>query len=135
LFLVGGYTGNPIDNQGVDRGDIVYADIAADGTIGGWKSGGTLPAPLGVSSSQLYEDAVYVIGGLDDSGLMTDSIQRATFKDDGTLTPFQTIKSKLPDARGHVHDTPMYKTFLYSVGGQDDAGDSLGTIDIGSFAN
>jgi hypothetical protein len=135
LFLVGGFTGNPIGNAGVDRSDIVYADIAADGTLGAWKSGGKLPAPLSVSSSQLYEDAVYVFGGLDDTSLFSDAIQRATFQDDGTLAPFQTLKTKLPDARGHVHDTPMYKSFVYSVGGQDDGGNSLGTVDIGSFAN
>ncbi len=136
LYLVGGLTGDPVGNSAITHDDCVYADIADDGTLGAWKPAGKLPVALGVSSAQLYEDAVYTFGGLEGNDtVFSDAIRRATFNDDGTLTAFATLKTKLPDARGHVHDTPVWKTFIFSVGGQDDAGESLGTVDVGTFAD
>ena len=128
---MGGLTGDPAGTY-ADHSDVVMADIGDDGVLGEWAPAGKLPTALGVSSAQLYKDAVYTFGGLEGDAF-SDKIRRATFEDDGTLSAFATLPNKLPAARGHVHDTPMYKSFIFSVGGQDDTGTSLGTVDVGHF--
>jgi hypothetical protein len=72
------------------------------------------------------------VGGLEGNSF-SDKIRRGTFNDDGTLAPIATMPGTLPAPRGHVHETPMWKTFFFSVGGQDDDFTSLGTVDVGRF--
>lgn len=132
LYLLGGLRGDPVGNKQDNRKDIVAADIAPDGTLGEWYGAGTLPTSISVSSAQLYKDAVYVFGGLE-SDAFSAKIRRATFLEDGTLSDFTTLKTELPDARGHVHQTPMHGPFIFSVGGKNDLDESLGTIDVGRF--
>jgi hypothetical protein len=132
LYVLGGITGDPTGDA-TDRADAIVADIDADGTLGEWSPAGKLPIALSVSSAQLYKDAVYVLGGLEDGVEFSDKIRRATFQPDGTLSPFATLPNKLPEGRGHVHQTPVYKTLIFSIGGKDNAQKSLGTVDIGRF--
>lgn len=132
LYVLGGIRGNPVGNQADNRKDVVAADIAPDGTLGDWYGAGTLPTSISVSSALLYKDAVYVMGGLEEGGF-TSKIRRATFADDGTLSDFTTLKTQLPDARGHVHQTPAWGSFVFSVGGKNDLDESLGTVDVGRF--
>lgn len=132
LYVLGGITGNPVGNNAKERKDVVFAEIGADGKLSPWYAGGALPEAISVSSAQLHEDSVWVVGGLEEGGF-TNKIRRATFNEDGTLTEFTTLKATLPDARGHVHQTPMYGSFIYSVGGKNDDNESLGTIDVGRF--
>lgn len=131
LYVLGGLTGNPAGDY-VDHSDAIVATIDADGNLGEWSSAGKLPTALGVTSAKIYKDAVYVVGGLE-GDTFSDKIRRATFQPDGTLTAFVTLPGVLPDGRGHVHETPMYKTLIFSVGGQDNAQKSLGTVDVGRF--
>jgi hypothetical protein len=133
VYVVGGLTGDPTSTNIVDHSDAIMATIGDDGALGAWSAAGTLPASLSVSSAQLYKDAVYLVGGLEGNTAFSDQIRRATFNEDGTLTAFATLPSKLPAPRGHVHQTPMWKSFFFSVGGKDDDQKSLGTVDIGSF--
>jgi len=131
LYVIGGLTGDPTATA-EDRKDVVMADILEDGSLGEWTAGGSLPTALSVSAAQLYTDAVYIFGGLEDGGF-TDKIRRASIQDDGTLSPFATLPSKLPDPRGHVHQTPVYKDFIFSVGGKNNEEKSIGLVDVGRF--
>jgi len=131
LYVLGGLTGDPAGEYD-DRSDAIMADIGADGVLGAWAPAGKLPTTLSVTAAQLYKDAVYIAGGLDGTEF-TDKIRRATFEPDGTVSAFATLPGKLPEGRGHVHQTPIYKTFIFSVGGKDNAQKSLGTVDIGRF--
>jgi hypothetical protein len=132
LYVLGGITGDPVGSNAKNRKDVVVAEIGADGKLGPWLAAGALPTSISVSAAQLHQDFVYVTGGLEEDGF-TNKIRRASFNDDGTLTDFTTLKATLPDARGHVHQTPMYGSFIYSVGGKNDDNESLGTIDVGRF--
>lgn len=132
LYVLGGITGDPVGSNSKNRKDVVVAEISADGKLGSWLAAGALPTSISVSAAQLHRDFVYVAGGLEEGGF-TNKIRRASFNDDGTLTDFTTLKSTLPDARGHVHQTPMHGSFIYSVGGKNDDNESLGTIDVGRF--
>ena len=50
------------------------------------------------------------------------------------LVDVQADKTKLSVKRGHVHQTPTYKNFIYSIGGRGNDGlKSIGTIDVGTF--
>lgn len=131
LYVFGGIHGSNRTNP-ADRKDVVEAEIGPDGKLGPWLAAGSLPEAISVSSAQIHEDGVYVVGGLEEGGF-TNKIRRATFKEDGTLTEFTTLKATLPGARGHVHQTPVYGSFIYSVGGKNDDNESLGTIDVGRF--
>lgn len=130
--MLGGITGDPVGSNAKERKDVVVAEIGGDGKLGPWLAAGALPTAISVSSAQLHQDSVYVVGGLEEGGF-TNKIRRATFLEDGTLSEFTTLDAKLPDARGHVHQTPMYGSFIYSVGGKNDDNESLGTIDVGRF--
>ena len=132
LYVLGGLTGDPAGDFD-ERSDAIVADISADGTLGAWAPAGKLPAALSVTAAQLYKDAVYIAGGLEGAEGFTDKVRRATFEPDGTLGAFKTLPGKLPEGRGHVHQTPMWKTFIFSVGGKDNAQKSLGTVDVGRF--
>jgi hypothetical protein len=132
IYLVGGLTGDPTGEM-TDRDDVVFAAIGDDGALGEWTPAGALPKALSVSAAQLYEDAVYVPGGLVGGAKFTDEIRRATFLPDGTLSEFETLEAKLPSPRGHVHQIPIYKTFFFSVGGKDNREKSLGLVDVGRF--
>lgn len=132
LYVLGGITGDPVGSKAKDRKDVVVAEIGTDGKLGPWLAAGALPTAISVSAAQLRDEFVYVTGGLEEGGF-TNKVRRASFNEDGTLTDFTTLKATLPDARGHVHQTPMYGSFIYSVGGKNDDNESLGTIDIGRF--
>ena len=132
LYVLGGLTGDPAGTFD-DRSDAIVADIGADGALGEWAPAGKLPTTLSVTAAQLYKDAVYIAGGLEGTEGFTDKIRRATFETDGTLGAFVTLPGKLPEGRGHVHQTPMWKTFIFSVGGKDNTQKSLGTVDVGRF--
>jgi hypothetical protein len=132
VYLLGGITGDPI-RQPEERTDVVSAELRDDGRLGPWEPAGTLPEAISVSSALLYKDAVYVFGGLEGSSGFSDAVRRATFEDDGALTPFVTLDARLPDPRGHVHQTPTWGPFVYSVGGKSDSGASIGEVDVGRF--
>lgn len=132
LYVLGGITGDPTGDL-VDRSDAIVADIGDDGALGAWASAGELPEALSVTAAQLYKDAVYIVGGLEDGVRFSDKVRRATFEPDGRLTSFVVLPNKLPAGRGHVHQTPMWRTSIFSVGGKDNDQSSLGTVDVGRF--
>lgn len=132
LYVVGGLTGNPVANAATAHKDILSAAIDASGALGAWEPAGSLPKDLSVSATLVHDDAVHVVGGLEGEWFTT-AVRRATFEEDGTLTTFTTLPSKLSEARGHVHQLPTWKSFFYSVGGKNDLEESIGVVEIGRF--
>jgi hypothetical protein len=132
IYLVGGLRGDPT-RKPEDRSDIVVADIDDTGALGAWQPAGALPAAISVSSALLHRDAVYVFGGLEGGARFTDKIRRATFEGDGSVSPFVTLEARLPEPRGHVHQTPTWGDRIYSVGGKSNEGRSVGEVDVGRF--
>ncbi|NOU28472.1 MAG: hypothetical protein HOO96_11260 [Polyangiaceae bacterium] len=135
LYLVGGITGSPMGNP-PSRTDVVRAKLLPGGAIAAFEPSGTLPTGISVSAAQTYGDYVYIFGGLVDGvsgGPYTNQIFRARVQPDGALSPFTTIDATLSVKRAHVHQTPVYKKFIYSVGGLGNNGKSIGTIDVGTF--
>ncbi len=131
LYVLGGLTGNPAGTNS-DHSDVIRAKFEADGTLGAWQPAGNFDTPLSVSAAQLFADRVYVFGGYPGGSAYTDVVRRGTIGEDGSMV-FEKLDAKLSLARAHVHQTPVWKTFIYSVGGHNDVDESIGTVDIGSF--
>jgi hypothetical protein len=139
IYLVGGIDKGPIGDP-PSRKDAVRATIQADGTLSDWETVGALSSPLTVSSVQKVGCSFLFLGGLDDGikdevGPYSDRILRGSLAADGTFRTEEPLAEKLSYRRGHVHQTPVYKTFVYSVGGKGNDYNALGSIDIGTIAN
>jgi len=50
---------------------------------------------------------------------------------DNSFRTEKALSARVSVARGHVHQTPVYKNHLYSVGGRDNESKQIGIIDIG----
>jgi hypothetical protein len=133
LFLAGGLTGDPMDNP-PSRKDIVRAKVGSDGSLGAWESAGTFPKGLSVSAAQVFARRVYFFGGLPDGSAYSRQVLSATLAEDGTLGAMETLSTRLAAPRAHVHQTPMFGRFIYSVGGRLDTDTSTDAIEIGTFS-
>jgi len=107
--------------------------IAEDGSAGAWASAGELPSARYAGAAHTLRDHVYLAGGQDETDAPTSTIIRATLTPDGRATDAQALPTKLSVARMHVHQTPLFGRWLYSVGGRDAQDRSLGVVDIGTF--
>lgn len=112
--------------------DVISAEIAADGSLGPWKSAGELPQHLSISAAEIFNDRVYFVGGMDADRAL-DTVTAASFASDAGLTDFQQLDSRLSRPRMHVHQCPVYRKWIYSIGGRDSNDSSLGTVDVGTF--
>lgn len=136
VYLVGGLDKGPVGNP-PSRSDAVRAQIQPDGTIGAWETVGALAHPLSVSAVQKVGCSYLFVGGLDDTvknGPYSDQVLRGSLASDGSFRSEAPLDAKLDVARAHVHQTPVYKQFLYSVGGRGDDGSTLSSIAIGTIA-
>jgi hypothetical protein len=134
VYLVGGLTGDPVANP-PNRKDIIRAKLESGGKLGAWADAGTLSTGISVSGAQVYGDYVYILGGYatgTKGGPYTSQVYRARIEASG-VGAFTIIDGKLANARAHVHQTPVWQNFLYSVGGLDNKRKSIGAIDIGKF--
>lgn len=110
VFLIGGFNA------------LAEAEptIIASTNDGGWEPVGVMGTPTFASAAVLQGDGVLLIGGATGTFFdetYTDVIQRAGVWPDSTLGVFSEA-GHLPVARAHVHDVPVYRDTLYSVGGR-----------------
>ncbi len=113
LYLFSGIDGSGIGFDPKDYRDGLVTTIDAAGNLGPWTRF-QLPFSAAAGSATVVGQAVYVIGGLQNLA-PTNAVWRAEVRGD-SLGPF-TPTSALPFARGHVHHTPAWRQFIYSVGG------------------
>lgn len=134
VYLVGGLDKSPQGNP-PSLSDVVRATFEPDGTIAGWANVGKLESPLSISAAEQVGCSILLVGGLDDTngGPYSDGVLRGSVLKDGSFRTEKALSSKVTVARGHVHQTPVYKNHLYSVGGRDNDGKQIGVIDIGTI--
>ncbi len=133
VYLFGGMTGDPVDNP-PNRTDVIRAAFGEGGSLGEWEPAGSLPrGGLAVTSAELFGRQVYVMGGLPGGHSYTKNIYVAPLGEDGVLGAFAVLPQKLAQGRAHVHQTPMFGRYIYSVAGHVDGDDSIGTVEIGEF--
>ena len=134
VYLVGGLDKSPQGNP-PSLSDVIRATFAPDGTLGAWANVGKLENPLSISAAEQVGCSILLIGGLDDTngGPYSDGILRGSVLKDNSFRTEKALASKVTVARGHVHQTPVYKNHLYSVGGRDNDSKQIGVIDIGTI--
>jgi hypothetical protein len=133
FYMAGGITGDPVGAP-PNREDVVRTRLGDDGSVGAWEQVAKLPpGGLSVTAAQVFARHVYMLGGMASGSAYTKNVYRAAINADGSLGPFTILPVKLPTARAHVHQTPMFGRTLYSIGGQLANEESLDEVVVGTF--
>jgi hypothetical protein len=119
LYQAGGYGGL---NGITDGTNVFYAQVHSDGTIGTWKSATSLAAPLLYHAGVAGGGSVYVLGGWqfdlsDNYAYVTNAVQFANIKSDGSLGSWQTT-SPLP-VNLEFLSASVWNNRIYAIGGSD----------------
>lgn len=117
VYVIGGLGGNPA-RQPTQHASILRAAIERDGTLGEWRKVGDMPHSYATHSAFVHEDALWVIGGVEDNQRFSEIVWRAPLGRDGTLGAWTQVAQPLPFGRGHVHVTPVIGGRVYSIGGR-----------------
>ena len=115
LWVVAGLDGNPA-GANTPLADVLRAPIGADGSLGAWTEVSRLDSALAVFAAVVHGGFVYVLGGVENNARFVNTVQRAPIEG-GRLGAWQRLAAGLPTARAHVHQTPVYRGRVYSVGG------------------
>jgi hypothetical protein len=116
--------------------DVSRAELAADGTLGGWTPMTALPVALATHASFVYGGYLYVAGGIYLGSVTANQekrVWRTPIDATGALGKWEQVAS-LQIARGHVHQLPLFENHVYSVGGAVDFNlTATGETDVGTF--
>ena len=133
IYLVAGIAGNPMGDA-KPLNDVLRATINKDGSLGAWQAVSQLDAAFATHAAVVHEGYLYVIGGVEDNKTMSDRVLRAALGKDGTLGAWETTTATLPAPRAHVHQVPVLRDYLFSIGGSR-SGKALDDVVVGKFAN
>jgi hypothetical protein len=117
LYVVGGLDG-AVQGHGAIFVDVIRAPIAEDGSIGDWRIVSRMPYSYATHAAFGHDGYLWVLGGVEDNNRFVDNIWRASVGADGRIGSWEAVKPGLPVARGHVHNTPVLRGFVYTVGGR-----------------
>ena len=115
LYVVAGLNGNPAGDH-VQLRDILRAPILPDGTLGAWSEAGQLDSAYATHAAFVRDSWLYVVGGVENNARFVGTVQRAPIIQGGKLGFFEPATA-LPVGRGHVHQTPLWRDWVYSAGG------------------
>lgn len=133
LYVFGGLNGSPANGQHGNYKDILRAELNADGTLGEWTKISDLPVELGVFSISEYNGKLYALGGVESDTAMTNGVWSASISADGkTLGPWQSVIG-FTKPHGHVHQTPVWRNFIYSAGGRNSQEFTIPDVYVGRF--
>lgn len=123
VWVVGGV------NVGGHQRSVERAPILADGSLGAFATvaGVELGAGRRDFGLELLGNYVHILGGAGGSGAVATS-ERAQFLADGTLTSFSVTGNVLLTPRT-THATVVAGNSLYVLGGLDNMGNTLGSIE------
>jgi len=114
IYLLGGFDEN---TDGVDS--VIRSVHGEDGALSGWETVGVLVDPPWTPAVVTLNNRIYVMGGgLDDENL--NRVRIAPIGEDGLVGEFVDADA-MPEHRSHVHQTPVYRGRVYSVGGRTGA--------------
>lgn len=133
LYVAGGLHRDPSMKAFDVLATITRIGLAEGKTRGGWEPAGELSEARQAGAAQVWNGRAYFFGGVKGTDELVDTVLTGSFAPDGRVTDVAPIAAKLSVARMHVHQVPLYKTWIYSVGGRDVDDRSLGTIDVGTF--
>jgi hypothetical protein len=115
-WLIGCSGRHYMDSIGANLSTVYTAPINADGTLGVWTTGTSLPAAVSHSQAIVTKNRVYLLGG-SVNGSTSSTVHTAPINADGTLGTWTTGTS-LPAA---VYDSQaiVTKNRVYLLGGRD----------------
>ena len=134
VYLTGGLDQSPYGGPPMLK-TTFRGRFDANGDLGGWVPQTELPVALATHASAYWGGYLYVMGGITDtpSPVQERRVWRAPIGADDNLGAWEEA-SPLPVGRGHVHDLPIYKNHLYSIGGAIDFSlNSTAATQVGSF--
>ena len=111
VYLIGGVVNSAASAA------VHSATIDADGTIGSWTTGGSLPGILAYSQAVVTKSKVYMLGG-NLSGVRTNAVHSAPINEDGSLGTWITDVA-LPSTVSFSHSV-ITKNRVYLIGGSVD---------------
>jgi hypothetical protein len=129
IYVTGGMKGDPAGSHAT-YDDVLAAKIQPDHTLGPWTKVATLATGLSIHSSFVKDEQLYVVGGL--ASTFVSDVRRARISTDGGTWGSWESMTPLPIPRGHVHQTPIWRQFIYSVGGANSTG-SQASVLVGRF--
>lgn len=104
------------DTTGGFSNKIYYAPINNDGTIGSWSIGATLPDYSFEGTSVVYDDRIYLLGGLAASFEPSANVYIGNINVDGSISSIQTSSNPMPSAV--VEGTSVINNgYIYTLGG------------------
>ena len=133
IYLVAGIAGDPAgDAQPLH--DVLRATVNKDGSLGAWQVVSQLDAKFTTQATAVHDGFLYVIGGVADDDKVNDRVLRAALQKDGSLGAWESTAATLPAARAQVHQVPVLRDHLYSIGGSR-SGKALDDVVVGKFTN
>lgn len=120
VYLLGGFTSTTTATS-----TVYTASINADGTLGAWTTGTSLPGALGYSQAIVTKNRVYLLGGYDNTTGFVSKVYTAPINSDGTLGTWTTDVS-LPDVLIYS-EAIVTRNRVYLLGGHV-IGNSISTI-------
>jgi hypothetical protein len=130
LYVLGGY--HYTDALGDVASDVVYySKIITNGSLGSWQTANPLPNKLVDLSASVWNNMIYVIGGLDGSDHLTKAVYSAQIQTDGSLSLWVT-QPPVPVPNGAYGSglfahASVANGFLYVLGGYVDGGTQVST--------
>lgn len=139
MYVLGGFSGTVLAPVGEPA--ILRSTHDAEGHVTGWENVGTMDEPPWTTAAFVRDNFIYVVGGgisggHHGDGEFLDRVRRAPIMADGHIGAFVDLNGHLPVARSHVHQTPVYGNYVYSVGGRVREGSTLhaqNRIFVGTF--
>lgn len=115
LYVMGGFT-DPATPSPTPAIEVLRAAVdPTTGMIGAWESAGTIAEPQWTAAHVELTDALILVGG-GVGDVPTARVVRYPLDATGVGEP--ELLSPLPYPRAHVHQTPVYGSRIYSVGGR-----------------
>ena len=114
VYLLGGY-----NDSGVTKA-VLTAPINLDGTLGTWTTASPLPKPLAYSQTIVTKSRVYLLGGRNANGKVTNAVLTTPINPDGTLGTWTTAPS-LPNNL-QSSQAVVTKNRVYLLGGYNHTG-------------
>lgn len=115
IYVLGGAT----DAAGVPANTVYRGALAADGSVGGWTTLGTLPAALHSLGAVIFRGEIYIGGGSGSGNAPVATVYRVRLDTLGNLGSWQSLAA-LPAPRTY-HGWATFGGYLYAFGGESAA--------------
>jgi Kelch motif len=116
VYVIGG-----MDNGNRYVAQVEYASIHADGSLGKWRFTTPLSEPRFYLAAAILDNYLYAIGGANgqrgQDNIPSATVERAAFRPDGSLGPWQRVAYLTTPRRGL--QTAVYRNHIYAIGGYD----------------